>query len=257
MSETRTQLVARKRDLLAALRTLEQDEADGVIDQVAYRAARERYELEAAGVIEQLDALPLDDESQPGQPKRTIRRSWLVVGGAAAVVAVAIVLFLVSALHPRSGNQSVTGDVPTPAVQDPPALRAAEQAVEAHPRSFTSWILLGNQYVNQGDAADADRSYQTAIRLAPTRPEARTLHAMLLGAGGRSAQALVVLHRVERDTPSYSRAWLIDGLLSSHSRRSYPQAIHAWQRFLKLVPKGKIADDVRQLIARTKRAERK
>src|SRR5713226_8422952 len=114
MSETRLHLMGRKRDLVAALRVLEQDHHDGIVDTAAYDAARRRYELEAAQVLEQLDRLPLDQEdpAPPAQlPRQEKRWSWVATAATAALVVVTIVLFLITTVHPRRGTESITGIV--------------------------------------------------------------------------------------------------------------------------------------------------
>lgn len=255
MTETRARLQSRKLDLLAALRQLERDRADGSIDEGAYRAAKERYETEAAGILARLDATKED-----GLPRsESARRLPVVLGLAGGLVLSAIVLLLLTALHPRGLGESVTGN----AVQAPaatalpvsPQLVVAERNVRAHPRSPDALIALGNAYLDGRDAVSADRSYLQAMRLDPVRPEAPTLHAMMLGYAKRYAEALSLLRSVEQRHPTYSRAWLMDGLLSYDVRR-YAHAVVVWRRFLHLNPTGRVAADVRQLIDTAQRTER-
>jgi hypothetical protein len=60
MTESRAQLLARKQDIFAAIRLLEQDHQDGAMGHAAYQTARRRLEQQAAGVLERLDSLPED-----------------------------------------------------------------------------------------------------------------------------------------------------------------------------------------------------
>jgi cytochrome c-type biogenesis protein CcmH/NrfG len=117
--------------------------------------------------------------------------------------------------------------------------------VLAHPRSADAMLQLGSDYLAAGDAVAADRSFQAAMRAAPDRPEPKTLHAMVVAAAGHAAAAHALLREVERTHPRYARAWLLDGLLEAHNRRTYPRAIADWQRFLSLQPHGPLARDVR------------
>lgn len=256
MTDTRSQLLNRKLDLLAALRQLERDRADGLVDEEAYSVARERYESEAAGILERLDTI---EEADGAPPHRPARRFPLILGAAGGVAISAIVLFLLAAVHPRGLGESVTGNAAgAPATAGRPAspqLVAAERNARLHPRSADALIALGNAYLDGRDAVDADRSYRQAMRLDPTRPEAPTLHAMMLGYATRYADARSLLHSVERRHPAYSRAWLTDGLLS-YDARDYRQAIAAWRRFLLLNPTGRVAADVRQLIDTAEKIER-
>jgi cytochrome c-type biogenesis protein CcmH/NrfG len=263
ITEKRSQLLTRKRDLFASLRVLEQDHIEGAIDEGAYASARARYELEAANVLEQLDALPPTEAPASAMSRArppTSHRSWLVAGGT-VVVAAAIFLFLLSALHPRSGNQSITGSVPTIApasgARESAQLKSAERAVSSHPRSVDAWIALGNQYLTAGQASNADQSYQDAMRLDPRRPEPKTLHAMMVGSTGHYTAALQLVHQVERSNPTYSRAWLMDGLLSSHNPRTAGHAIAAWRRFLALEPHSAVSAQVKGWIAAAKKVEKR
>lgn len=264
MTENRLQLLNRKRDLFAALRLLEQDWRDGSVDEEAYRVTRHRYEMEAAEILQRLDELPPEPaprEIASRAEAHTAGRNRLamMIGATGAVIVAAIGLFLVSALHPRSGTQTVTGNggqaAAAPTAQASPALIAAEREVVAHPRSVDALVSLGNAYLNDGQSSLADRSYLKAIRLAPHRPEARTLHAMMLASAGEYARALALIRQVERDHPAYARAWLMDGLLSAHARATYPRAIAAWQRFLALQPHSSVSAQIRQSIQRLKKAE--
>ena len=266
MPETRAQLLTRKGDLLAALRLLEQDYRDGVVDEEAYHTARVRYEQEAARVLEQIDSLPPEHggASEPrGRPLPRItqrRPRWFIITVVGAILAAAIGIFLFTALHGRVGNGPLTvdaGQAPaTPGPPPPPRLLAAEQAALAHPRSARAFVDLGNAYLSNGQAAAADQSYRHAMTLDPRDPQAATLHAMVIGYGGQGSQALTLLHQVEARHPAYSRAWLLDGMIAAHGPKGYRRAIAAWQRFLALDPRGPVSVQVRRLLGRLERLER-
>jgi cytochrome c-type biogenesis protein CcmH/NrfG len=252
MSATRLRLVARKRDLVAALRVLEQDHLDGIVDTAAYDAARRRYELEAAQVLEHLDRLPPDQERPAPRsqlPRRKKRWSWVAIAATAALVVVTIILFLITTVHPRRGTGSITGDVgqrtPARATAPSPQLAAAERAVYAHPRSVDALVKLGTAYLESGNAVDADLSYRAAMSVDPTRPEPKTFHAMLLGTIKQYRQALALLRQVERTHPLYAQAWLLDGLLSARTKHGAIRAIASWLRFLALEPRSRLAPHVR------------
>jgi cytochrome c-type biogenesis protein CcmH/NrfG len=191
-------------------------------------------------VEERLDGLQGVETSAP---RATPRLAWVAWPGLGLVLA-AVLLFLVGALHPRGANGTVTGDVPTTAPLSS-AIQVAERNVVAHPRSVDARLALGNAYLDAGKNGPADRSYRAAMHLAPSRPEAPTLDAMALGAEGKTGRALLQLGAVERSHPTYARAWLLDGLLSSKSRSTYPRARTAWSRFLRLEPRNPLSRSVR------------
>jgi cytochrome c-type biogenesis protein CcmH/NrfG len=254
MTETQESLEARKRDLFAAIRTLDSDYEDGTLDEAAYRSTRERYEREAADILAQLDTLSAS--ARPVTPPPRNRRrltTWFVIG----VIFAALAAILLGAVQRQSENVSLaqTAQSATPQPTSK-ALQKARAAVLEHPRSETAQIALGNAYLNLGQTALADERFRLAMRLAPSDPRPATLHAMVLGARSNRAPALALLATVEQQHPSYARAWLLDGLLASHNRATDPRAIHAWRRFLKLQPGSSLAPTVRKWIAATKKAEK-
>lgn len=241
---TRERLLQRKRDLYQALDTLERDMEAGAIDPGAYRATRDRYESEAAGVLEQLDALP-QNEARDALP-RTIPKGALL-SGALLVVAVGIALLLVSALRPR-GTIGARMVVAKPAV--PAAIARAAAQVTRHPGDLGALVALGRAYLSRGDLRDADAAFRRAMTVAPVAPEPATLHAMVLSSTGRTAGALAVLRTVETAAPRYTRAWLLDGLVSARTPATRQRAVTSLKRVLQLRPGGTIAATVRTLLAR-------
>lgn len=255
MTETQESLEARKRDLFAAIRTLDSDYQDGTLDEAAYRSTRERYEREAAGVLAQLDAL--SPPARPvASPKRNRRRltTWFMIG----VILAAIAAILLGAVQRQSENASLqrTALAATPQPTSK-AVEKARQAVLKDPRSETAQIALGNAYLNLGRASLADERFRLAMRLDPSDPRPATLHAMVLGARANRVPALALLAKVEKQHPTYARAWLLDGLLASHNKATYPRAIRAWQRFLTLQPNSPLSATVRHWIAATRKAGKK
>ena len=265
MSDTRAHLLTRKRDLFAAIRMLEQDHEEGAIDDEAYRSARRRYESEAADILERIDTLP-PEEGETGAPVRPAplplrwRSPKLLMALASAVVVVAVTLLLVTAIRGRTGNDAGTTAVaqtaPTPGQQASPGVRRAERAVQKNPRSAAALINLGNAYVEAGQAAAADQSYIAALKVDPSNAQATTLHAMMLGSAGRNREAIALLRHVERAQPRFARAWLLEGLLWSHTPHGYSHAIASWRHFLQLQPRGALAAEVRGFIAAAIKAER-
>jgi cytochrome c-type biogenesis protein CcmH/NrfG len=255
--ETRSQLEDRKLELYDAIRTLDRDRGAGAVDGEAYRRARARFELEAAGILERLDHLA---EPSPVPTRRDSSRR-LALMGTAGVIVLAVAVLLGGAVRARTGSAAITGDVgqATPAPSSAPSSQvlAARNMVEKHPRDPNAELQLATAYIDAKDNRAANEAYQRAIQLAPRRPEARTLYAMFQGSGGNDRQALSQLARVERDNPSYPKAWLVDGLLSSRVVSGLPRAIHSWRRFLALSPHATIARQVRSLLASALTAEKR
>lgn len=255
-------LQARKHDLYTAIRTLTRDYEDGTVDDAVYQKARDRYEREAAQVLERLDALAVAPLSPPGMARRTRLDAWPAVLIATGLVAGAVVLFLVAAVHNRgagtiTGSQPITGPTAAPVATAAAApLRTAQLQTRHHPTSVPAWLALGNAYLSAGNPREADRAFRTASRLAPGRPEARTLDALALAAEGRFTPALTLLSNVERSRPAYAKAWLTDGLIAARRSPGIPRAIRAWKRFLTLAPHSPVSAQVRASLRRLEDMDR-
>jgi cytochrome c-type biogenesis protein CcmH/NrfG len=253
MTETRESLEARKRDLFAAIRTLDADYEDGSLDESVYLSTRDRYEREAADILERLDAL--DDAPAVSAPPPRRRPRSLGTAVTLLVIAGLIVVVLVGALQRRSENTALSQAAPQPTAPTSPALVKARRAVLKNPQDATAQIALGNAYLNLGEAAQADVRYREAMQLEPSNALAPTMHAMVLGSRSHRVQALALLRSVELSHPRFARAWLLDGVISSHARSTYTRAIRAWKRFLALEPKSPVAATIRRSITAVEKAE--
>jgi cytochrome c-type biogenesis protein CcmH/NrfG len=254
------ELRSREREIVESLRILEQDRDDGLVDEHAYVHTRLRYEHERDELVSRLQVLEkvAITERQRRKPERSTRRRWrLQAAGAGVMCLAALLVFLVAALHTRGQGETITGAIAGGAGATAPQaaldLQGAQQAVYRHPRSYAALVNLGTAYLQSGRVMEADLSFQSAMRVAPSRAAAPTFHAMLLGAVKRYSQALLLLRKVERDHPTYSRAWLMDGILSSHVKGGKERAVASWLRFLMLEPRSSLAGKVQSWIRREQR----
>lgn len=260
MKDSKSQLLARKRDVLEALRILEQDRDDGLVDEETYAAVKQRHEHEAVQLLAQLDALGEGADTTPPQgvtnPIRR-RRGRLIVAATIILCLAGALGVLVTALHQRAPGETITGATGRAGTanseQSALSLQTAQQAVYQHPRSYQALVNLGSAYLQNGRVMEADLSYQAAMGIDPTRAAAPTFHAMLLGAVKRYPQALDLLSMVERKHPGYARAWLMDGILSSHVKDGRARALSAWLRFLLLEPRSELAPKVKHWILQLER----
>lgn len=244
MTESRPQLLAREEDLLEILRSLERDRANGSLDGDAYVTARARYEAEAAAILETLDAL--QPEVKPVRAPGG-RSQWPAIAAATGLVIAAMVIFLLSALGNRSNAAPLAAPGATPVPSD---LVMAKEAVRRHPHDLRSLLALGNAYLDAGNPAAAQKSYQEAVGVAPRDPVSATLLALALSSNHRDSEALLRLRVVETAHPRYARAWLLDGLISGGHKVDRSRAIRALRRFLVLQPHGTIAAEVRLTLKR-------
>jgi cytochrome c-type biogenesis protein CcmH/NrfG len=244
-------LLDRKRELYDALHTLDRDLAEGSIDAEAYEAMRNRYEEEAATVLQQIDAEQrrrgFVGIAPCGDPPKRRTTSGRVKAIAILASLTAVGIFLASALHARSATTAAPTPIATSST--PTAITAALASVAQHPHRVSALLALGNAYMDSRDTRDAEAAYRRAGALAPNNPEPQVLVATALASAGRRTEAEAILRRVETAHPAFARAWLLDGLLSARSSGTLPHAAVAWKHFLKLQPRGTVAQTVRRLLA--------
>ncbi len=259
MNEDTSHLAKRRYEVYAAIEILERDLANGTIDADSYARTRMRYESEAARLLEQEENVGAGAPAP--HPRGAFPRRPVVLGAVtAALLALAVGLFLVNAVRARTAGAAITGDIggATPVPPAPSAeLLAAQNAVRLHARDVDARLSLAQAYADQGQVQEADAAYRDAIKIAPNRPEPRTMFAMYMGSGGNTKGALSLLDAVEQAQPGFARAWLVDGLLSSRSPGGLSRAIRSWRRFLALAPHSSVAGEVRALIHSAVAAEKK
>jgi cytochrome c-type biogenesis protein CcmH/NrfG len=245
MSE-RAQLLNRKEELYAALRTLRNDFEDGAIDPDAYEITRDRYEFEAAAVLEELDVV--EDSSPPAPvPPRKAVTPGIALLLSLGIAALAVVLFLVAGLRDRAASSVAAAAT---AVPPPPAVIRAQNAYARHPHRLTTVMALGSAYLDGGDAVDAEVVFRQAMTLAPRDPAPETMDALALSASGHPSQAEARLLTVEGAHPRYARAWLVDGLMANHTVAAHAHTIAALRHFLTLEPHAAVSPTVHQILKR-------
>ena len=234
------------------LRELEFDHQAGKLSNADYEALKQRYERqavellrdegEAAAVVREPDAR--EPKMTEPTPSRWSKRSWMMAGGAALLLAggVTLGLLLGQSVRPRtSPEDSMTGDFLTgtgpggigqPGASNPAA--ALRQGQEAFQRK---------------DFKAAITAFQTVLRYDPGHPTANAYMGMILAEAGHVDAALEALDRALARTPNFPLALWAKGMVLFQDGRDPAGARQHLERLEGLLPEGEQRNAVRDLIA--------
>lgn len=242
------------------LRELEFDHQAGKLSDADYETLKQRYERQAvellraagdaAAVVRQPDAR--EPEMTEPTPSRWSKRSWMMAGGAALLLAGGITLGLLlgQSLRPRtSPEDSMTGDFLTgtgpggigqPGASNPAA--ALRQGQEAFQRK---------------DFKAAIPAFQTVLRHDSGHPAANAYMGMILAQAGHVDAALEALDRALARTPNFPLALWAKGMVLFQDGRDPAGAREHLERLEGLLPEGEQRNAVRDIIARIGEQARK
>ena len=151
------------------LAELEDQRAEGLLDDDAYRAAR----AEAGRRLLKAGEAPVEAVSAPRDPKR----DRAMVLGAVALAAVLTAGSYLAVGAPGRPDQPFAKRLKAWNASDPTTLPPAELAMwlkdktRTHPNDPRVWSVLGEAYAAAGDPADAAQAFQTALRLDTSRAQ--------------------------------------------------------------------------------------
>lgn len=211
------------------LRELDADLAAGTLNKEQHRSARRELDRglrENAGAADEKGA-------QSG-------RRWLVIAVMAAVLILALTLYLML------GNQ--TGDADRKvAVDGSPGVTQAQinamveglaQRLKDKPDDAEGWAMLGRSYTTLRRFDEASAAYARAAALVPGNAELLTEYADVLAmTNGRTMQGEPekIIQRALQADPKNIKALALAGT-AAFQRQDYRSAIKLWQKLLKLVP---------------------
>jgi tetratricopeptide (TPR) repeat protein len=270
----------RKARVLAALRELEADRRAGDISEEDYRALRRSYELEAAQVLQRLDALAgrsaadLAGAARSGSPagaargaRRAARRptagvAW-ALGGLAFVAVLG--LTLAQSLRPRGPDDTITGNdlgegggaaaegAPLVPV-DRARIAALEQRVARDSADRAALNELAHLYVATQRFREAADLSLRVLGADPENAEAMTHLGVVLWANGDPGTAAQALDHALRFDPQFAEAWLFKGLVAFAGLGDPGTAVEAWERYLALAPADASTERVRGMLEGARQA---
>jgi len=128
-------------------------------------------------------------------------------------------------------------------------LQTLRQAAAREDAPTPALLQLAHVELDQGRLEDAQRVYERVLARDPRNVEAITHIGGVLYAEGRVDEALAKLEEALRIDPRYIHAHWDRTQYLFHGKRDFAAAIKAGEAFLKVLPEGPDADNVRKLIA--------
>jgi tetratricopeptide (TPR) repeat protein len=153
-------------------------------------------------------------------------------GGGAPVVA--------PPAQPGSGPSVLMGDI---------ELRALRQAAAREVTAIPSLLELAHVALDQGRIAEARDTYGRVLAREPRNVEAITHLGAVAYQEGRVDEALAKVEEALRIDPGYIHAHWDRTQYLFYGKRDFPGTVKAGEAFLRVLPKGADADNVRRLMA--------
>jgi len=264
----REALEAERDFLLRSIDDLEEERAEGNVDEGTYRALHDDYTARAAAVIRSLDEGA--DLTVPEPRSASTLARALTVGGIVVFAIVAAVL-LSHAVGQRRPGQTITGNAqvgagPTTTVVDPGSELAA--AVKRQPDSYAAHIAYARYLIQNRAFADAVREFGAAARLDPSQPEPPTyagwagalLSQQVGDAATRQSLLSASLERINeviKAHPNYPDAHALQGVILFDFEHDARDAIPSFQQFLLLTDEtNPLRSQVLAVLAEAEKAAR-
>jgi cytochrome c-type biogenesis protein CcmH/NrfG len=264
----RDALEAERDFLLRSLDDLEQERAEGNVDDGTYRELHDDYTARAAAVIRSLDAGA--DLTAP-EPRAASTLMRAVTVGAIVVFALVAAVVLSRAVGQRRPGQTITGNAQvssgsTTTAADPG--RRLAVAAERRPHSYAARIAYARYLLRNNDYADALREFGAAARIDPSQPEPPTYAGWagalvsqqvddpetsrtLLAASVRRINEVIAAH------PKYADAHALKGVISFKFEHHARLAIPSFQQFLVLTDEtNPLRSQVLEVLAEAEAAAR-
>lgn len=266
--DRRLELEEEKAAIYRALKELDFDHEAGHLSDDDYRSLRERYELRAAALITELDALggvprpvradrPLVREgaghlgaSAPGWTRRPV-----TLAAGAALLLVFGVIIGVNAGRFTEPDMTMTPPgsrlpAPLPPGGAPPVgpAPAVEPGKPIPPEMLAGMLQAARQSLLAGQYQQAIAAYQAVLKRDARNVDAMTHLGLIVALGGHADPALETFDRALALDPRYAPAYLYRGQVLYEQKQDYAGAVKAWERFMSLVPDGADHDRVAALI---------
>lgn len=207
----------------------------------------------------EVNTLAAARSTRPPAPSRSdIWRRRLAAGSVAAAVVSSIGVYSVNGSPQLPGVSSLlqaiipasVADTVKPANAEQPAQVAPHDAndmvqglkakLEANPKDWNGWRMLGLSYANLGKFKEAAQAYGRALELKPDDAVVASARgeALVRAADGRvTAEALADFEKARKVRPEDPRALFFIGL-EKHQRGDAKAAVADWVELLKLAPSG-------------------
>lgn len=232
--------------LLSQIRELEQQAADGVIDESIVDDERARLEAELAPVLSQLDSSSMADggKSEAAISRRR-QRLWLLATGA-FLLPVTVTLFAINGWdtfrglytqtsHTSAGAGGGADGMPPMVMQ---MVERLETRLQKSPDDAQGWSRLGRSYAVLRRLEEAKGAYERSYKLAPNDVGIVSAYAgFLYQANPRQTRGEVreVYSRLRQLQPDHPGVMWYFGLVAYEEGR-FASALKQWQRLQQFLP---------------------
>ena len=243
-------------------------EADHLSDE-DYRELRERYEIQAAGIVSQLDALgeARQPEGEAVSRKRKApqaaeraeihwsRRPLTLVFGSLILVAFGLALGVGIARYTAPDPSAMTGRMTTPPGMPLPSMEGPERSGGQRtlsPEMLRGMLAAAHQSLDEGRYQEAIAAYKAVLNRSPQNVEAITHLGIILALAGHLDNALEAFDKAIALDPTYAHAYWDKARILSEQKQDYRGAIQAWEKFVQHAPPGTDRDHALRMIQEAK-----
>ena len=255
-------LVQERARIYGYMRELEFDYQAGKVSAADYQDLRSEYEVQAAAVLQNMDALPKAQarEATPrkrekrtertlqGRPAGAGRRGWVLAvgGGFILVFGVAIGALLSMSLRDRQAqSDSITGDFLT---GTGPAGMSPATGASAATADFSTLVAQGKSALERNDLPQAIEAFKGALVLDPNHPAPHAYMGLILAQAGHYDGALMAFDKALASDPKFPLALWGKGMLLFQVKKDLAGARQNLEKVLVLLPQGPERDEVQKAL---------
>jgi cytochrome c-type biogenesis protein CcmH len=231
--------------LLGQIHELEQQAADGVIEQGIVDDERTRLEAELAPVLRDLEEINPGEKSASAPLSLERQRLWLLVM-ALFVIPLTIALYVISGWSTLQGlygpSQHATSTGATSQQAMPPMVmqmvERLENRLKDSPQDPEGWARLGRAYAVLGRIEEAKAAYSRAYAQAPEDPAIVSAYAGFLyqmNPHVTTGEVRAVYEKLRKMEPDHPGVLWFFGVVAYESGE-YDSAIRSWKRLIQFLP---------------------
>jgi len=150
---------------------------------------------------------------------------------------------------PKNANAWLElGDVYYGAQKFNEAIDSYQKVMELDDKNVGAYVQLGNIYYDTKQPEKSIGYYQKALQLKPELSDVRVDMATMYRISEQPDKAIEELHKVNKRDPTHAVAFLNLGIILKGDKKDLAGAKEAWNQFLKLMPGGMQAEEVKKMI---------
>jgi len=160
-----------------------------------------------------------------------------------------------SAPMPPSGAPSA-GSGPVPALDVESKISMYQDVLRQDPKNVNALVGLGNLLMDSGRYPEAIDAYAKALEIEPSDVNVRTDMGTCYRRIGRPQKAVEAYRKSLSYQPEHSQTLINLGVVLLNDLDRPDEALEVWEKFLKADPAHRMAEQIRQEVARLKAAKK-